>query len=275
MSYDIIALDVDGTLTNSEKRITERTLKALVEAEKQGKKIILASGRHQFGLKGIAEQLELSKYGGYIMAFNGGKIFDAKTGDLISATYYPRNYIKPIIDEISQSNITAITYEGDTIITNDKVNEYTDIEAKILGMKSKKVDNFTDYITFDINKILLVGDPALLDGYKQRLIEKYKGYVDVFKSCPFFLEVMPFGINKGACLSKLLTQIGYSRDQLIACGDSYNDMTMIGYAGLGVCMENGEPDVKKIANVIADTNDNDGIAKIVEKYMLKSKENIA
>ena len=65
-----------------------------------------------------------------------------------------------------------------------------------------------------------------------------------------------------------MPEIGYTRENLIACGDSYNDMTMIGYAGLGVCMKNGEKDVKKIADVIAESNDDDGVAKIVEQYML-------
>ena len=100
------------------------------------------------------------------------------------------------------------------------------------------------------------------------LFEKYQGYFDVFKSCPYFLEVMPFGVNKGASLSKMLPKIGLDSKQLIACGDSYNDLTMIGYAGLGVCMANGEKDVMKIADVVADSNDDDGVAKIVEKYLL-------
>lgn len=275
MDYEIIALDVDGTLTNSDKEITPRTRSALIEAQRQGKRVIVASGRHQFGLKDIAAELQLDCYGGYIMAFNGGRVINAATGEVLSAKYFPHKYIKEVCDTVADTDITVITYEGDTLIMNDKVNEYTYVESKIIGMDYKQVDNFTDYVSFDVNKLLLAGKPEVIDEYEKIFVEKYKGYFDVFKSCPFFLEVMPFGVNKGACLSTLLGKLGYTREQLIACGDSYNDMTMIGYAGLGVCMKNGERDVKRIADVIADSNDNDGVAKIVEQYMLHRKAEIA
>lgn len=275
MDYEIIALDVDGTLTNSKKEITARTRRAIIEAQRQGRKVIIASGRHQFGLKDIAKELELDLYGGYIMAFNGGRIIDASTGEVLSAKYFPSSYIKPVCDAVADANITVMTYEGDTIIMNEKVNDYSFVEAKILGMECRQVSDIAEYVTFPVNKLLLAGEPALLDEYEKLLVKKYKGYIDVFKSCPFFLEVMPFGVNKGACMPPLLQKLGLSRENLIACGDSFNDMTMIGYAGLGVCMENGEPDVKKIANVIADSNDDDGVAKIVEEYMLQKAKQIA
>ena len=275
MDYEIIALDVDGTLTNSEKKITPRTRRALIEAQRQGKKVIVASGRHQFGLKDIAAELELDRFGGYIMAFNGGRVIDAATGEVLSAKYFPHEYIKPVYDAVSDANLTVITYEGDSIIMNEKVNDYSFVEAKILGMDYKQVSNFTDYVTFDINKMLIVGEPAVINEYEQLLNSTFKGYIDVFKSCPFFLEVMPFGVNKGACMPSVLQKLGLSREQLIACGDSYNDMTMIAYAALGVCMENGAEDVKKISDLVTSSNDEDGVAKVVEEYMLHRNFEIA
>lgn len=275
MDYEIIALDVDGTLTNSKKEITDRTRSALIEAQRQGKRVVVASGRHQFGLKAIAEELMLDKFGGYVMAFNGGRVINAATGEVMCTKYFPREYIKPVCDALKDTDLTVMTYEGDTIVMNDKVNDYTYVEAKILGMSFKQVDNFADYVTFDVNKLLIAGEPSLIDEYRDILTERYKGYFDVFKSCPFFLEVMPFGVNKGASLAPLLKKLSLDRTQLIACGDSYNDMTMIGYAGLGVCMENGENDVKKIADLVTASNDNDGVAKVVEDYMLHRKAEIA
>lgn len=268
MSYEIIALDIDGTLTNSKKEITLRTKEALIKAQKLGKKVVLASGRHNCGMKDVAQELELDKYGGYIMAFNGGKIINAKTQEVITTVNFPHEYIEPVYNCVKDENITVITYKDDLIIMNNKVNQYTNVEAKILKMDYKVVENFLEYVDFEVNKLLLVGEPEIINKYEKILIEKYKGYFDVFKSCQFFLEVMPFGVNKGASLSNMLPKLGYNREELIACGDSYNDMTMIGYAGLGVCMENGESDVKKISDLIADSNDDDGVAKVVEKYLL-------
>ncbi|MEE3449651.1 MAG: Cof-type HAD-IIB family hydrolase [Acutalibacteraceae bacterium] len=269
MSYDVIALDIDGTLTNSKKEITERTRHALIEAQKRGKKVILASGRHNSAIQRYANELELAKYGGYIMSFNGGRIINASDNTIISEAYFPKEYICSVCDCVSGEDITVITYDKDTIVLNEKTNEYSDIEVRIIGLPYKVVDNFIGYITFDINKILLTGEPSLIDRYKKIIEKKYSGILDVFKSCPFFLELMPYGINKGTGLSFLSQKTGFTREQLIACGDSFNDISMIEYAGLGVCMQNGENDVKRIADVIADSNDNDGIAEIVEKYMLQ------
>lgn len=268
MGYEIIALDIDGTLTTSEKKITERTKQSLLKAQKLGKKVVLASGRHDYGIMPTAKELEIDKFGGYIMAFNGGKVINAATGEVITSVNFPNEYIKPVYNAIQESNITAITYQGNCIIADKKVNDYTYIEPKILNMKMTAVENFPEYVTFGVNKMLLAGDPEEINRYEAILCEKFKGFIDIFKSAPFFLEVMPLGVNKGASLEPMLKKLGYTKDQLIACGDSYNDMTMIGYAGLGVCMKNGEKEVKKIADVIADSNDNDGVAKIVEQYML-------
>lgn len=268
MSYDIIALDIDGTLTTSDKKITDRTKNAVLKAQQNGKKVILASGRHDYGIMPTAKELRLNEFGGYIMAFNGGKVINAESGEVISSVKFPLEYVKPVYDIIKDGNITTMTYEDFHIVANKKVNEYTYVEPKILKMDFVPVDDFPGYVSFDINKILLAGEPEEIDRYELLLNEKFKGYLDIFKSAPFFLEVMPLGVNKGASLSVMLDKLGYSRKQLIACGDSYNDMTMIGYAGLGVCMENGEDEVKKIADVIADSNDNDGVAKIIEEYML-------
>lgn len=268
MSYEVIALDIDGTLTNSKKEITPKTKKVLLEAQQKGKKVILASGRHDFGIMPTAKELELDKFGGYIMAFNGGKVINAETGEIISSVNFPKEYIRPVYDCLKDSNITVITYEDNHIIADKKVNDYTYVEPKILNMDFITVDNFVEYVNFDINKILLAGGPEEINEYEQILSEKFKGYFDVFKSAPFFLEVMPLGVNKGASLSVMLPKLGLTREQLIACGDSYNDMTMIGYAGLGVCMANGEDEVKKISNLITDSNDNDGVAKVVDEYLL-------
>jgi len=268
MSYDVIALDIDGTLTNSKKEITERTRNALIEAQKRGKKVILASGRHNSAMQRYADELQLAKYGGFILSFNGGRIINASDNTVLYEAYFPREYLSQICDRVSGEDITVITYEDNTIVLNDKFNEYSQIEVDIIGLPYKIVDKFIDYVSFDINKILLTGEPSLIDRYKRIIEEEYKGVLDVFKSCPFFLELMPYGINKGFGLSFLSKQAGFSREQLIACGDSFNDISMIEYAGLGVCMENGEDQVKSISDVIAGSSENDGIADIVEKYMI-------
>ena len=265
----VIAVDIDGTLTNSRKEITPRTRYALLEAQAQGKRIIIASGRHPIGVYPIARELRLDLNGGYIMSFNGGKIIECATNRTIVAKLFPREYLPDIISVLKDSNITVITWDDKRIYADSKRNDYTDVEQDVLKTEMVVVDDFVSAIKFDINKILLAGEPDELDEYQKILAKRYDGLLDVYKSAPYFLELMPLGVSKGSMLPLLLDKLGVNRDELIAFGDEYNDMTMIGYAGMGVAMANGEPEVKKIANYICPSNDEDGVADTLQKFVLK------
>ncbi len=269
MDYKLIALDIDGTLTNSKKEITPRTRYALLEAQNQGKKIVLASGRHPIGLYPIAKDLMLDRYGGYIMAFNGGKIVNASTGDTVVSKFFPLEYLPDIVGVLKDSNITINTYDDKRIISDNKVNDYSYIERDILKTDMVVVDDFVTSVRFDINKILLAGEPDEIDKYETIFKQRYDGLLDVYKSAPYFLEIMPFGVTKGSMLPFLLQKLGIKREELAAFGDNYNDLTMIGYAGFGVAMGNAESDIKKIADYVCESNDNDGIANTFYKYILK------
>lgn len=269
MDYKLIALDIDGTLTNSKKEISPRTRYALLEAQSQGKTIVLASGRHPIGIEHIAKDLMLDKNDGYIMAFNGGKIISCSTGRTVASKIFPLEYLNDIVTVLKESNITINTYDDKNIISDNKVNDYSYVERDILKTNMVVVDDFVSAVKFDINKILLAGEPDEIDKYKEILSMRYDGLLDVYKSAPYFLEIMPFGVSKGSMLPMLVDKLEIERDEVMAFGDNYNDMTMVGYAGFGVAMGNAEEDVKKIANYICDSNDQDGVAKTIEKYVLK------
>ena len=111
MDYKIIALDIDGTLTNSQKEITPRTRYAIIDAQKMGKKVVIASGRHPMGIQSIARDLLLDRYEGYIMAFNGGKILDCTTGRTIVSKDFPKEYLSVILGVLKESNLSVHTYD--------------------------------------------------------------------------------------------------------------------------------------------------------------------
>lgn len=268
MDYKLIAVDIDGTLTNTKKEITPRTRFALLEAQAKGKRVILASGRHPIGLYPIAQDLMLDRYGGYIMSFNGGKIISCDTDTTVVSKPFPREYLSDIVGVLKDSNITVITFDDKKIYADAKVNDYTYIERDVIKAEMVVVEDFVSAVKFDFNKILLAGEPLELDRYQAILTKRYDGLLDICKSAPYFLEIMPFGISKGSMLPRLLEKIGVKREELIAFGDNYNDLTMIGYAGMGVAMGNAETPVKRIANYVCETNDEDGVAKTIEKMIL-------
>lgn len=268
MSYEIIVLDIDGTLVNSEKVITPYTLKVLTNLQKVGKKIALASGRPVQGIIGHANTLRLNNFGGYILAYNGGSVIDTRTNEVIYSKYFPNDIISEICEELKSTNITVNTYENDKIIMGNAINKYSDIEARIIGLETKFVKDFGCYVTFNVNKLLLAGDPADILKLEKLFSEKYKGVIGVFRSEEFFLELVPLGIDKAKSIDVLLKKLGLTSEQCIACGDGYNDITMIQYAGLGVAMGNAVDEVKAAADIITATNDQDGVAKIIEEYMM-------
>ena len=265
MNYKLIALDIDGTLTNSQKEITPRTFQKLMEFRKKGGKIALASGRPTMGMMPYAEKLKLKEYGGYMLSFNGGCVIDCMREEILFQNKFPLEYIPEILEIIKDYPVAINTYENENIIVGGKINQYTELEARINKMSIKQVPDFSEYVQFDINKCLLHGEPEYILELEKILSEKYKNKLGVFKSQPFFLELVPNGIDKAASIDKLIKRIGIKTKECIACGDGFNDMSMIKYAGLGVAMANAAEPVKNIADFITLSNDEDGIAYLLEQ----------
>ena len=265
MKYKVITLDIDGTLTNSEKVITENTKKALLDFQEKGGKIILASGRPQHSMFPYAETLALKKYGGYILAYNGCCVIDCKTGNMMFRQTLDRGYIPEICGIIKNYPVGIGAYQEDNMIVGNSVNRYTRNASQRNHLNIIYVENFAEYVDFDIYKCLLQGEPEIISELECILSEKYKDKLGVFKSEPFFLEIVPNGIDKAYTLDRLLKMTGFSTDECIACGDGFNDISMIKYAGLGVAMGNASDTVKKSADFITLPNDLDGIAFLLEK----------
>ncbi len=268
MSYKIIVLDLDGTLTNSQKEITPKTKEALMSSQKKGKKVVLASGRPTPGIIKLADELKLDHYGGYILSFNGARIIDYKTKEIIYNAVLPSQMIMPIYKEAKALNIGILSYTEDEIILGNGMDEYNKLEAKINGIPMREVDNFPEYINFPVNKCLLTGEPERMADCETVLKQKFGEYLNIYRSEPFFLEVMPQNIDKAYSLRKLLEHLNLTPKQMICCGDGYNDLSMIKYAGLGVAMANAQEIVKKAAQFVTYSNDEDGIAHVVETFLL-------
>ena len=117
------------------------------------------------------------------------------------------------------------------------------------------------------NKFLLTGDPDVIAQAKEEMNGRFRGLLNIYCSEPYFLEIMPQNIDKAYSLEKLLHSIGLNADHMICCGDGYNDITMIEYAGLGVAMENAQPLIREKADYITKSNDDDGILYVIDQFM--------
>lgn len=265
--YKAIALDIDGTLARNDRTISAHTQATLISAQQQGVRVIIASGRPLAGIRPVADFLRLGEYGGYVLAYNGGEIWDWQQKEQIYTKPLPPDAIPIIYNSCKAEGIDLMTYCGDNIVAETKDNQYIQLSSMRNNMPVRLVHSFLDGIGYPIFKCMIAGDPDKLLQFEPRLNEALRGKAIAFRSEPFYLEVVPEGIDKAACLALILSRLRLTPDTLIACGDGYNDISMIRYAGLGVAMANANERLKQSADLITLSNEDDGVADVVQKMV--------
>lgn len=263
----VLVLDIDGTLTNTKKEITPGTKAAIWGILAKGHQVILASGRPTPGMRRYEKELELEKYGGYLLSFNGGRIVECKTGEIVYQRMLSPSIIPNAYRFAKEHGCGLITYLGDTVISAFEPDEYVQLEARINGLPIRQVENFVEFVDFDVNKCLLTAPPEVAPEYEAELRECYEGIADVYRSEAFFIEIMPRFVNKATSLERMLESLGLTRDNAICCGDGFNDISMIQYAGVGVAMGNAKPEVKAAADYVTGTNDEDGLVEVIRRFI--------
>lgn len=270
LPYSIIALDLDGTLTNSEKIITPRTFDALMKAQREGVRLVLASGRPTFGIAALANQLQLANYGGYVLSYNGGRIIDWCEKTVIFSQVVDQKLVPILYDFAEKAQLPIVTYLPEAILASKNEGEYLAEEARINGMPVVVAQNFVEeamQIAGGSTKFLIPGEPELLVQLESEMKAALSEQMEVFRSAPFFLELPPKGIDKAQSLQRLLTHLGLERESLMAFGDGFNDLSMIQFAGQGVAMANAVEEVKSIADFVTTSNEEDGIAHALEQLL--------
>ena len=270
LPYYIIALDLDVTLTNSEKNITPRTFDALMKAQREGVRLVLASGRPTFGIAALANQLQLADYGGYVLSYNGGRIIDWCEKTVIFSQVVDQKLVPILYDFAEKAQLPIVTYLPEAILASKNEGEYLAEEARINGMPVVVAQNFVEeamQIVGGSTKFLIPGEPELLIQLESEMKAALSEQMEVFRSAPFFLELPPKGIDKAQSLQRLLTHLGLERESLMAFGDGFNDLSMIQFAGQGVAMANAVEEVKSIADFVTTSNEEDGIAHALEQLL--------
>lgn len=264
--YKMLALDIDGTLLNTKKEITPAVAAAVGGLQDRGIPVIIASGRPAQGIRHVADALNMKEKGGYILSFNGGRITDCRTGETVYSRTVPSIYNKEICEYASHMEASLLTYDGENIITEKPDNKYVNIESTVVRMNVRRVDSLLEELVFPVDKFLLVGEPEYMMSRVKKMADHFKGRLNIFQSEPFFIEIVPLGIDKASSLEVLLQKRGMTKDELVACGDGRNDVTMIEYAGMGVAMANACDEVRAVADYITSSCDEDGVARAIEKF---------
>lgn len=272
--YDVLVLDVDGTLLTSRKEVTEATRDAIVEAQKRGKTVAIASGRSISGMRRTAANISLEEFGGYIIAYNGTTVLNCKTGECIYNQTISKDLIAPVFEAAKQAKVGILVYNDSKkeLVVGTGMDKYIEADARACEVTVREADNFVKEVDFPINKFLLTGEPEYMKEVEKTMQNRFGSRLSVFRSDPHYVELLPKFVDKGIAVEKLMKHLDVKKDKVICVGDSYNDLPMFRLAGLGVAMENAQTEIKEAADFITGSNDEDGIVKVIEKFMTP-KEN--
>lgn len=271
--YKLVAIDLDGTLLDTDKEISEVNKRAIALAIERGTKIVICSGRVYSGARLYAKQVGSKDP---IIACNGAVISENLNGKVLYSNPLATEDCLRIIDIYHKHEVYYHVYAGDTMLTEKldftslkyyKKNSNLPPEDKV---DIEVVENMADKIRSLENKVLkfvtVSNDLCLLKLIRNE-IEQISS-IDVMSSYYNNIEVMNKGVSKGAALKRLSEQLNISPEEMIAIGDNENDISMLRYAGLGIAMENGEDIAKEAAQYVTADNNHDGVARAIEMFIL-------
>ena len=260
MGYKLIAMDLDGTLNNDQKAIDLQTLEALMAAQQAGIQLALASARPLPGLFRERDALRMQEYGGFLMAYNGGAIADAATGEVLSAHAMDMEEARQVLRALEGLPVTPILDDGKVFYVTDRCGFMVDYECRNNRMTCVEVPNLAERLDFAPFKLLMSVDPAIIRPVQAKISALLPEGLCVVQTAPFYLEVIPSAINKGDGLKSICRLLGIEASETVAFGDSENDIPMLKAAGLGIAMQNADVQVRAAADRVTLSNNENGIA---------------
>ena len=269
-----ILLDIDGTLTNDAKEITLRTRDALLAAQDNGAVLVLASGRANMGLTGFADVLNMREHNGIFVCFNGAKAMNYQTGEVYFQQTLTVDQGKRVLDHMHRFEVCPIYDKGAymylenaffTIERDGAPWSIAEYEAHNNNYLLCEVTNNAEFLDWEVNKILVAGQPEYLQEHWQEMGAPFEGELSSMFTAPFYYEFTPLGVDKTKALSETFAKLGIAPEETIAFGDAQNDLSMLKWAGIGVAMGNAVDEVKEAANEITLSNNEDGIAVALQR----------
>src|SRR5690554_7418493 len=274
-AYEMLCLDLDGTLLNSEHRISKKTAKTVRKISDK-LPVILVSARPPAGIIPFQEELGLQEA---LIAYSGALILD-REGNTIFDRIIPFSELQKLYINFKETVHISI-YRGNNWYVKSR-DYWAHQEAEITGLNPELLDFEAVFagkavdeggekalsLIDGANKVLCMGNPEEIQKISSRLVELLKEVV-CHHSKPAYLEIMNKSVSKSAAIGKIAGDYGIKREEIIAVGDNFNDFDMIRYAGLGIAMGNAPDELKEAADEITADNNSDGVSRVIEKYRKK------
>lgn len=263
-NFKMICLDIDGTLLNSKHEITEEVKDAIkIVTNENNIPVILVSARMPKGIKFLQKELEIEQP---IICYSGALILD-KDNTILAKEFIETSNLRKIYKLVKENNIHISLYKDDEWYI-EELDYWAKQESDITNIIPKVID-FEKLIQLwesegsGPNKILCISEPDKINYIKEHI---KLNDLNIYPSKTTYLEIMPISASKTSAINVLQKKYNIDKSEIIAMGDNYNDIDMLEYAGLGIAMGNAPDEVKKHANDITSTNDNNGVAEALKKY---------
>ncbi|WHH57354.1 Cof-type HAD-IIB family hydrolase [Petroclostridium sp. X23] len=265
MEYKLLTIDLDDTLLREDLTISERNIKAIRAAVEKGVKVTLASGR---ATQSVHHYLDVLGLEIPVISYQGARIVDTETGEVMYKKELSLQDAMPILKYAEENNIHCNMYMNDTVYINEMTERGEFYRSLSQHVPMREVGKLSEFISDPATKILFIDEHEKLKEIKSELEKIVDEEVYIFFSKPYFLEFTNKFGTKGAAVRFLADHFRIKREETMAIGDTYNDISMIEYAGLGVCMSNGPKEVRNLADHVTRSNMEDGVAHAIEKFIL-------
>ena len=267
MKYKLLVMDIDDTLVYNSGRVSDANLNAINRAREAGVYVTLATGRGYYASSHVWKQLGLSTY---IINYGGAVIMDSASDKPVFVTALDNAYVQEILRMADELGLHAHIYQGDRIIY-EKPHEYGIQYTRTLNLPYTIDPDIRNKYWEDVPKVLIITENERVGELLPMFAKHFENRVYVSASSPGFIEFNQLGANKGTAAAMLAERLGISREETVAIGDNTLDFEMIKWAGLGAVVENGNEKLKAIADVITPSCKDDGVAWLIDNYILKDR----
>ena len=265
----LIAIDMDGTLLNCKKELLEETKQYFKNFHNKGTEtlLVLCTGRPETGIRPYLKDLGYLEENHYIISQNGANIYESQTGKRVMDAFLDSKAIQKWIELGKKHGVSVMGGGVDYYYCFDQEpTEWMEFDTKIVSGQLKRI-SIEESLNTDFYKLLLMGDEEQLNEFETFIPEVWRDEFYVVRSQKYLVEVLKKGVNKAYGLEKLAKELNIQPSEIAAIGDAANDIEMLEYAGLAIAMGNASEEVKAIADIVTDTNENNGVIKAIDKLI--------
>ena len=268
MKYKMIASDLDGTLLNDESILSERTKSAVLKAMDAGVMFVMATGRAMSGVEHINALFDRDLP---FITLNGAVIIMGMSRKILVNKYLDFALAKDVYNSGVGFDAAVVVWTGRRLWVSreDKATRLYNGKA---GTDMRIISDFDELEEEGISKVLWIDTPENIRQHHFNMKERYDGRLNCYPSQPMFLEFVSLNSDKAIAMEEIGKIYGIDKSEMIAVGDGYNDVSMLEYAGLGVAMDNAPDDVKAVCGYVTLSNNEDGVAAVIEKYILQKEK---